>query len=141
MAKIDELRGEIPIGFVVIKTGFSAEGMEKELVALIRKQIGPVASFQHVLIVDKLPKTRSGKILRNILRKIIEGEEYRFPSTIEDADVLAAVKETVRKYGKGLGEKKGLVYRTDVDKLDREQLEQLGDEENISDKVEKKVNV
>jgi propionyl-CoA synthetase len=49
---------------------------------LIRKQIGPVACFQNVIVVDKLPKTRSGKILRNILRKIIEGEEYKFPATI-----------------------------------------------------------
>ena len=49
---------------------------------MIRKQIGPVACFQTVLVVDKLPKTRSGKILRNVLRKIIEGEPYKFPATI-----------------------------------------------------------
>lgn len=91
VAKVDELKGEIPIGFVVLKNGFSATGMQKELIALIRKQIGPVAAFQNVLIVDKLPKTRSGKILRHILRKIIEGEDYKFPSTIEDADVLPKI--------------------------------------------------
>lgn len=88
VGKVEELKGEIPIGFVVLKNGKSQEGIQKELIALIRKQIGPVAAFQHVLIVDKLPKTRSGKILRHIIRKMIEGEEYRFPSTIEDADVL-----------------------------------------------------
>lgn len=74
VAKIEELKGEIPVGFVVIKTGHSKENIAKELIALIRKNIGPVASFQHVIIVDKLPKTRSGKILRNILRHMIEGE-------------------------------------------------------------------
>ena len=95
------------------------------MIALIRKQIGPVAAFQNVLIVDKLPKTRSGKILRHILRKIIEGEEYKFPSTIEDADVLPKIKEAVLKYGKGLGEKKNLIYRTDVDKLNEGGLEAL----------------
>ena len=82
VAKIEELKGEIPIGFVVLKSGCSDEGMQKELIALIRKSIGTVAAFQHVLIVDKLPKTRSGKILRHILRKIIEGETYKYPPTI-----------------------------------------------------------
>jgi len=52
----------------------SPQGIEKELIALIRKEIGPVAAFQHVIIVDKLPKTRSGKILRNVMRHMIEGE-------------------------------------------------------------------
>lgn len=73
VAKIEELKGEIPVGFVVVKTGYPREGIEKQLVALMRKEIGPVACFQMVLVVEKLPKTRSGKILRNILRKIIEG--------------------------------------------------------------------
>jgi propionyl-CoA synthetase len=73
VAKIEELKGEIPVGFVVIKTGCPREGIEKQLIALMRKEIGPVACFQMVLVVDKLPKTRSGKILRNVLRKIIEG--------------------------------------------------------------------
>ena len=89
--------------------------MVKELVQLIRKQIGPVAAFQNVLIVEKLPKTRSGKILRHILRKMIEGEEYVFPPTIEDAGVLPKIEEKIKQYGKGLGEKKKLVYRADVD--------------------------
>jgi len=99
----------------VVKTGYSREGIEKELVALIRKNIGPVACFQTVLIVDKLPKTRSGKILRNILRKIIEGEPYKFPATIEDESVLPVIEEVVKKYGKGLGEKSVLKYRGDID--------------------------
>ena len=103
------------------------------LVALIRKSIGPVACFQNVLIVDKLPKTRSGKILRHILRKIIEGEEYKFPATIEDASVLDMIKEAVKKYGKGLGEKSKLRYRGDVDSFDMkfEEQEQLEGEEPV----------
>jgi propionyl-CoA synthetase len=59
--------------------------VEKELVALIRKEVGPVASFQHVIVVDKLPKTRSGKMLRNVIRDMVEGLKYKIPSTIEDA--------------------------------------------------------
>lgn len=65
--------------------------MPKLLIGLIRKQIGPVAAFQHALIVDKLPKTRSGKILRHVLRKMVEGEQYAFPPTIEDASVLPKI--------------------------------------------------
>lgn len=67
------------------------------------------------MIIDKLPKTRSGKILRHILRKMIEGEEYAFPATIEDASVLPVIEEKIKKYGRGLGEKKKLIYRTDLD--------------------------
>ena len=103
VAKIEELKGEIPVGFVVLKTGRDKTGIEKELITLIRKEIGPVAAFQHVLVVDKLPKTRSGKILRHILRKIIEGETYKYPPTIEDDTVLKAIEEKVKQYGKGLG--------------------------------------
>ena len=68
-----------------------------------------------MILVDKLPKTRSGKILRNILRKIIEGEEYKFPATIEDESALTIAKEKVKAYGKGLGQHSKLVYRGDVD--------------------------
>lgn len=59
---------------------------------VIRHNIGPVAFFHTVVVVDKLPKTRSGKILRNVLRKIIEGEPYKFPATIEDESVLGAIE-------------------------------------------------
>jgi len=62
-----------------------------------------------------MPKTRSGKILRHILRKMIEGEEYAFPATIEDASVLPKIEHKIKNYGRGLGEKKKLVYRTDID--------------------------
>jgi propionyl-CoA synthetase len=103
VAKMEELKGEIPIGFVVLKANQKIENIEKQLIQLIRHEIGPVASFQHVIIVERLPKTRSGKILRNILRKIIEGEEYKFPATIEDESALTIAHEKVKAYGKGLG--------------------------------------
>lgn len=91
------------------------DNIEKQLIQLIRHEIGPVASFQHVILVEKLPKTRSGKILRNVLRKIIEGQEYKYPATIEDDSALIIAKEKVKAYGKGLGIHTTLVYRGDVD--------------------------
>jgi propionyl-CoA synthetase len=138
VAKIEELKGEIPIGFVVIKTGCAREGIEKQLIALMRKEIGPVACFQNVLVVDKLPKTRSGKILRHVLRKIIEGEPYKFPATIEDEAVLPAVEAVVKKYGRGLGEKYTLKYRGDVDDFNKafsDEEDQLDAEERLEKKV------
>lgn len=87
----------------MLKANQKIENIEKQLIQLIRHEIGPVASFQHVIIVERLPKTRSGKILRNILRKIIEGEEYKFPATIEDESALTIAHEKVKTYGKGLG--------------------------------------
>ena len=89
------LKGEIPFGFLVLKSGVSRD--EKEIIVeattMVRETIGPVAAFKELLIVPKLPKTRSGKILRKILRSIINKEEYKFPSTIEDASVLDNIKE------------------------------------------------
>ena len=73
-----------------------------------------MAAFQHVLVVEKLPKTRSGKILRHILRKIVEAEPYKIPPTIEDDSVLPAIEEVVKNYGKGLGEKRKLIYVDDI---------------------------
>ena len=80
---------------MVIKSGKSREGIEKELVQAIRKHIGPVACFQIVIVVDKLPKTRSGKILRHILRKMLEGQNYKYPATIEDDSVLPIIKKQI----------------------------------------------
>ena len=84
------LKGEIPFGFLVLKNNIlqTKEQIIAEVIALVREKIGPVATFKELVIVTKLPKTRSGKILRKILRAIINKEEYRFPSTIEDASVL-----------------------------------------------------
>jgi propionyl-CoA synthetase len=84
VAMKEDLKGEIPIGLVVIKQGhvIDAKIVEKELIALIRSEIGPVASFQHALVVERLPKTRSGKVLRGTLKKIVDGEEYKVAISI-----------------------------------------------------------
>lgn len=88
----DEIKGQAPRGLVVLKAGASAEGLADELVALVRDEIGAVASFRLVDIVPALPKTRSGKILRKTLRGIVEGRDEPAPSTIEDASVLDVLR-------------------------------------------------
>ncbi len=89
----DALKGQLPLGFVVLKDGStaSASDIEAELVAAVRTAIGPVACFQRALVVSRLPKTRSGKILRATMRKIADGEPYSIPSTIEDPVVLSEI--------------------------------------------------
>ncbi len=86
----DDLKGHRAMGFVTLKAGASTpeDVLTDELVALVRKQIGPVAAFRDVVVMDRLPKTRSGKILRKTLRQIIDGDPYKVPATIEDATVL-----------------------------------------------------
>ena len=90
----DELKGQLPLGLVVLKDGINTAPnvVEKELIQAVRAQIGAVACFQKALIVERLPKTRSGKILRATLRKIGDGETYTAPSTIEDPAVLDEIK-------------------------------------------------
>lgn len=80
----DEIKGEVPVGFVTIKNGYdyNAEKIEKEIVALIREEIGPVASFKTCHVVNRLPKTRSGKYLRHIIRKMYNKQLYEVPSTV-----------------------------------------------------------
>ena len=82
----DELKGQVPLGLVVLKAGVDAdpERSQDELVQLVREQIGAVASFKRVLVVARLPKTRSGKILRATMRAIADGREVAVPSTIDD---------------------------------------------------------
>ncbi len=93
IAKVDALKGEIPYGLVVLKAGCEREAgeIEKELIALVREKIGPVAAFRDVMVVQRLPKTRSGKILRATIRKIANGEAVSVPGTIEDASVLEQI--------------------------------------------------
>jgi propionyl-CoA synthetase len=89
----DALKGEVPVGLVVLKAGHDrdAEGITKELVERVRSTIGAVAAFKRVLIVDRLPKTRSGKILRNVMRAIADHKEPAVPATIEDPTVLGEI--------------------------------------------------
>jgi propionyl-CoA synthetase len=93
----DEIKGQVPRGFVVLKAGASAEGLVDELVALVRDEIGPVASFKQVDVVPALPKTRSGKILRKTMRGIADGKDEPTPSTIEDPAVLDKLKPVLRQ--------------------------------------------
>ncbi len=86
----DELKGQVPVGFVVLKAGAQRDPAElrDELVQAVRDQIGPVASFKEAFVVPRLPKTRSGKVLRGTMRSIADGREYRVPSTIDDPAIL-----------------------------------------------------
>ncbi len=94
----DSLKGQLPRGFVVLKAGASIDEatLRDELVAAVRKEIGPVAAFRDVSIVDGLPKTRSGKILRKTMRGIADGRDEPVPSTIEDPSVLDALRPILR---------------------------------------------
>ncbi|HMZ31424.1 MAG TPA: AMP-binding protein, partial [Methanoregulaceae archaeon] len=97
----DEVKGEIPIGFVVLKTGVIRDpsGIEQELIRLVRERIGPIASFKIAIVVRRLPKTRSGKILRGTMKKIADGTEYRIPATIDDPTILDEIKESLSSIG------------------------------------------
>jgi propionyl-CoA synthetase len=94
----DELKGQLPHGFVVLKAGVDIEEdrLRDELIASVRREIGPVAAFRDVSVVDALPKTRSGKILRKTMRGIADGRDEPVPSTIEDPAVLDAIRTQLR---------------------------------------------
>ncbi|PXY21295.1 propionyl-CoA synthetase [Prauserella muralis] len=94
----DPLKGQLPRGFVVLKAGadIAEEQLREELVAAVRADIGPVAAFRDVSVVDALPKTRSGKILRKTMRGIADGRDEPVPSTIEDPNVLTALRPILR---------------------------------------------
>ncbi|MBZ6077324.1 propionyl-CoA synthetase [Microvirga puerhi] len=100
----DSLKGEVPCGFVVLKSGVgqSPAVVETELVGLVREKIGPVAAFKIAITVGRLPKTRSGKILRGTMKKIADGETWTMPATIDDPAILGEIGEALRK--RGLGE-------------------------------------
>jgi propionyl-CoA synthetase len=97
----DELKGEVPGAFVVLKEGDPGDGRElgAELVARVRERVGPVASFRIVKLVPRLPKTRSGKILRGTMRRLAEGKEGRPPPTIEDPGTLDDIAQALRELG------------------------------------------
>jgi propionyl-CoA synthetase len=99
----DAIKGETPCGFAVLKSGVAAstEEVERELVELVRDKIGPVAAFRTAITVARLPKTRSGKILRGTMRKIADGEAWTVPSTIEDPAVLTEIEQALKSRGMG----------------------------------------
>ena len=97
----DKMKGQLPCGFVVLKSGVdrSHDEIEKELVKLVRDKIGPVAAFKIAITVERLPKTRSGKILRGTMRQIADGEEYRMPATIDDPAILDEITDALKSHG------------------------------------------
>jgi propionyl-CoA synthetase len=99
----DELKGEVPCGFVVLKAGVNREPaeIEREIVALVREKIGPVATFKIAITVARLPKTRSGKILRGTMKKIADGDAWTMPATIDDPAILDEIGGALKGHGVG----------------------------------------
>ncbi|HAS6072976.1 TPA: AMP-binding protein [Vibrio vulnificus] len=95
----DELKGQLPLGFVVLKDGVKIDPteLEQELVGKVRNEIGAVACFKQALVVERLPKTRSGKILRRTIRQIADGEQYAVPSTIDDPTSLNEIEKVLSR--------------------------------------------
>jgi propionyl-CoA synthetase len=101
----DDMKGQLPLGLVVLKAGASRDERElqSELVQRVRDQIGPVAAFKLVATVKRLPKTRSGKILRGTMVKIADSEDYKMPATIDDPSILDEIAEALRALGYAKG--------------------------------------
>ncbi|HJU17846.1 MAG TPA: propionyl-CoA synthetase [Stellaceae bacterium] len=101
MGVADPLKGQVPLGLLVLKAGVArpAAAIEREAIALVRERIGPVASFKAALVVARLPKTRSGKVLRGTMRQIADGEDYRMPATIDDPQILDEIREALQQAG------------------------------------------
>jgi propionyl-CoA synthetase len=97
----DELKGEVPLGLVVLKRGVerSQEDIVSELITMVRERIGPIACFKMATVVERLPKTRSGKVLRSTCKKIADGLDYRIPPTIEDPLVLDEIEANLNSIG------------------------------------------
>jgi len=96
----DPLKGEVPMGLVVLKSGvtIASETLRGELIERVRDQIGPVSAFKRVAVVDRLPKTRSGKILRGTLKKIAEGHDIAIPATIDDPAILDEIRPLLTRH-------------------------------------------
>jgi propionyl-CoA synthetase len=101
MGVADEIKGEVPVGLVVTKAGVARTDADlcRELVELVRERIGPVAAFKTVAVVKRLPKTRSGKILRGTMKKIADGVEHGVPATIDDPAVLGEIGDSLKALG------------------------------------------
>ena len=90
----DKLKGQMPIGLITLKDGVKKENetISKECIKMVRDKVGPVAAFKTAIVVKRLPKTRSGKILRGTVRKIADSKEYKMPATIDDPAILEEIK-------------------------------------------------
>jgi propionyl-CoA synthetase len=100
----DALKGQTPLALVVTKLDAEIEHfqLEQEIIKLVRQQIGAVASLRNVVIVERLPKTRSGKTLRKLMRSIADGENYQIPSTIDDESIVEEINAVLKKYEIGV---------------------------------------
>ena len=95
----DKLKGQLPIGLLTLKAGVNQDNeiISKECIKMVRDKIGPVAAFKLAIVVKRLPKTRSGKILRGTIRKIADNVDYKMPPTIDDPAILDEIKEDLIK--------------------------------------------
>src|SRR5205823_3112127 len=99
----DDLKGQVPLGLLVLKAGVEREpeAICAETVQLVRERIGPIAVFKQAVVVERLPKTRSGKILRGTMRRIADAEEYTTPATIDDPAILDEIESALERIGYG----------------------------------------
>ena len=97
----DEMKGQVPAGFIVLSSGVTREAaeIEREVVSIVRERIGAVAAFKTVMTVDRLPKTRSGKVLRATIQKIADSEPWKMPATIDDPAILDEIKAVLERRG------------------------------------------
>jgi propionyl-CoA synthetase len=97
----DDLKGQMPLGFLCLNKGATKDAADvvSECVKLVRDKIGPVAAFKLAVVVDRLPKTRSGKILRGTMVKIADGESYKMPATIDDPAILDEIAVALKTLG------------------------------------------
>ena len=97
----DRLKGQIPVGFLVLKAGVNRpyNEIETEVVSMVRRRIGPVAAFKTAVVVERLPKTRSGKILRGTMQKVADRETWKMPATIDDPEIMAEIEAALKQAG------------------------------------------
>jgi propionyl-CoA synthetase len=97
----DELKGQMPLGFLVLKAGVNRPHADivREIVQLVRERIGPVAAFKLATVVKRLPKTRSGKILRGTMQKIADSQAFKPPATIDDPVILDEITQSLQDIG------------------------------------------
>jgi propionyl-CoA synthetase len=97
----DHLKGQLPLGFLILNAGVTKESnlVISEVIQLVRDKIGPVAAFKLAIVVDRLPKTRSGKILRGTMQKIANNQNYTMPATIDDPTILSEIDTALQVIG------------------------------------------
>jgi propionyl-CoA synthetase len=97
----DSLKGQVPLGFLCLKSGIERDTVDivNESIDIVRARIGPVAAFKQAVVVERLPKTRSGKILRGTLRNIADGEAFSIPATIDDPEILREIRDKLEQIG------------------------------------------